>query len=86
MSGKKRPSSYGELEHGEWIPLTGRGRIRLLACCSCCLCHVLRARVRNGVIELQMNRDDRRTAALRRGADARQAIKDLVLAIAESDA
>lgn len=56
---------------GEWFPVPRRGPRLRLGCCDCGLVHDIDGRVRRGRIELRAWRNNRATAAHRRGKQGR---------------
>lgn len=56
---------YHVLKDGEWIRPRRRGFKEM--CCDCHLVHLLEFRVVDGKIEFRASRDERATAAARRG-------------------
>ena len=60
-------SRYEQAYYDEWFEVPRREGIDI-ACCDCLLTHRVRARVRNGKIELQFGKNARSTAALRTAA------------------
>lgn len=55
---------YFQQHDGEWVRQTRRNQLE--QCCDCGLVHRLNYRIRNGRIEQQAFRDERRTAGVRR--------------------
>jgi hypothetical protein len=62
---EKRGTSYRQVFDGEWVRPKRRGY--KVACCDCGLIHVINYRIKDGHIEYQPTRDNRATAARRRG-------------------
>jgi len=61
-----RKSEYYHVSNGEWITVTKRGYKE--QCCDCGLVHKLNFKIGpKGEIEIQTTRDERATAAVRRG-------------------
>jgi len=57
--------SYPQLHDGEWISPVKRGFRE--QCCDCGLVHVVDFRTKNNELQFRARRDDRATAAVRRG-------------------
>lgn len=60
----KRKRLYPDVKAGEWVQPRASGY--RMACCDCCLVHLLRFRIRGGKVQMQAFRDNRSTAQLRR--------------------
>jgi hypothetical protein len=58
-------SAYHQVKDGEWIRI--RKRNYRDACCDCGLVHTLNFRIVDGTLEMQAFRNERATAAMRRG-------------------
>jgi len=59
-------TKYVQIYDGDWVqPRSRRGH--KMRCCDCGLVHVVNFRVRGGKLQFQVFRDDRATAASRRG-------------------
>lgn len=61
---------YHVLKDGEWIRPRKRGFKEM--CCDCHACHLLDFRIVEGTIEFRAIRDERATAAARRGFKGRR--------------
>ena len=57
-------TEYEDVEAGEWVQPSRTGY--LMQCCDCGLIHKLDFRIKNGRIQFRCDRDERRTAAVRR--------------------
>ncbi len=57
-------SKYEQVYNGDWYDLPRR---HYIACCDCGLVHEVKIRVHKGKPQIQLNRDNRRTAGVRRG-------------------
>lgn len=57
---------YQQAYNGEWIQPVRRGY--LMRCCDCKLVHILDFRIIGGRIQFRAHRDERKTAASRRGS------------------
>jgi hypothetical protein len=61
--------SYEQVYNDEWFDLRKTPHI---SCCDCGLVHEIKVRVRKGKVEVQLNRDNRRTGQIRRWAKAKR--------------
>jgi hypothetical protein len=61
---------YDEVTSDEWWALARRGN--KVACCDCNLVHIVDCRLKGKVVEVRFARDERATAALRRGKKRKQ--------------
>jgi hypothetical protein len=57
--------TYRQVQDGEWVQPVRRGY--KMACCDCSLVHRVDFRVVNGRVQFRAYRDNRATAAKRRG-------------------
>lgn len=60
---KKKRDYARQIHEKAWYPLLGW---EYEACCDCRLTHALKYRVKNGRLEFQASRDEKRTRALRK--------------------
>lgn len=56
---------YEDARSDEWFALARRGN--KIACCDCGLVHAVDVRLRGRTVEVRFARDERATAAIRRG-------------------
>ena len=66
MARKKKPvkTEYKQIIEGEWFKRLRRDNRE--QCCDCGLIHIINYRIQKGHIEMQVFRDDRATAQVRR--------------------
>ncbi len=70
-------AKYVQIYDDEWVDVTARGHKSM--CCDCCLVHVMDFRKdKDGGFQVRVRRDNRATAAARRGAQARKALSAIV--------
>lgn len=62
-------SDYELAVDGEWLRFARKGH--RIACCDCGLVHVVEFAVVDGKVDVRFSRDNRATAAMRRGKNKR---------------